>query len=320
MHNMILTREEEYQKIVEAYGNAGGNTDLLGNRQVANMVVHENRVLSANEVEGISLKSESTERGVALVLTVEEGRKIEHPVDLCFGMLPQEGLQEIDLKMNVQDRSEVNIIAHCVFPNATNITHKMDADIRIGNNAVFSYSETHYHGDHGGINVIPKARVEVGENSVYRNTFALVKGQVGRLDFDYETICGRKSNTELVAKIYGKAQDDIRIAEKVHLNGEGAKSLIKSRLVLKDKARAEVVGETYGNAPLARGHVDCNEIVDGDEAIAKAVPIVSVSNRQAKVTHEAAIGSIDKKQMQTLMARGLNEEEAINVIVRGILA
>lgn len=37
------------------------------------------------------------------------------------------------------------------------------------------------------------------------------------------------------------------------------------------------------------------------------------------VTHEVARGSIDEKQMQALMARGLSEEEAINVIVKGIL-
>ena len=37
------------------------------------------------------------------------------------------------------------------------------------------------------------------------------------------------------------------------------------------------------------------------------------------ITHEAAIGSIDKKQVETLMARGLDESEAVDVIVRGIL-
>ena len=53
--------------------------------------------------------------------------------------------------------------------------------------------------------------------------------------------------------------------------------------------------------------------------IARAIPVVYVNDKQAKVTHEAAIGSIDKKQMQTLMARGLNEEEAVDVIVKGVL-
>jgi hypothetical protein len=59
--------------------------------------------------------------------------------------------------------------------------------------------------------------------------------------------------------------------------------------------------------------------VNGEGVIARAIPVVYVNDKQAKVTHEAAIGSIDKKQMQTLMARGLSEEKAVDVIVKGIL-
>ncbi len=46
---------------------------------------------------------------------------------------------------------------------------------------------------------------------------------------------------------------------------------------------------------------------------------MSVTNPLAKVTHEAAIGSVDKRQMETLMAHGLTPEEAVDVIVKGIL-
>jgi Fe-S cluster assembly scaffold protein SufB len=44
-----------------------------------------------------------------------------------------------------------------------------------------------------------------------------------------------------------------------------------------------------------------------------------VTDDRAKLTHEAAIGSVDKKQVETLMARGLTEEESVDVVVRGIL-
>jgi hypothetical protein len=40
---------------------------------------------------------------------------------------------------------------------------------------------------------------------------------------------------------------------------------------------------------------------------------------RAKLTHEAAIGSVDKKQIETLMARGLTEDEAVDVAVKGML-
>lgn len=38
-----------------------------------------------------------------------------------------------------------------------------------------------------------------------------------------------------------------------------------------------------------------------------------------KVTHETAIGSVDRQQMETLMARGLAPEEAVCRIVGGPL-
>jgi len=314
---MVVVRE--YEEILEAYDKAGGDQAGLKNKAIASLIVHENKVLNANEAQGIRLKSEQQENGVIAELLVEEGRKIEYPVHLCFGVLPKEGLQEIVLKVDVQPNSRVSVIAHCIFPNAVNVTHKMDAEIEIGDNAEFSYQETHYHGEFGGVRVIPKARIRVGKRSIYSSTFTLVEGCVGVLDYDFEVFGEEKSISELTVKVFGKKEDDIKIAEKIHLNGREAKGLAKSRLVLKDNAKAVVMGETYGNAPFARGHVDCVEIVDGEGVIARAIPVVYVKDKQAKVTHEAAIGSIDKKQMQTLMARGLNEEEAVDVIVRGIL-
>jgi len=314
---MVVVRE--YEEILEAYDKAGGDQASLKNKAIASLIVHENRVLKANEVQGIRLRSEQKENGIIAELSVEEGSKIEYPVHLCFGVLPKEGLQEIVLKVDVQPNSRVSVIAHCIFPHAVNVTHKMDAEIKIGDNAEFSYQETHYHGEFGGVRVIPKAKIWVGKRSIYSSTLTLIKGCVGLLDYDFEVFGEEKSISELTVKVFGKKEDDIKIAERIHLNGREARGLAKSRLVLKDNAKAVVMGETYGNAPFARGHVDCMEIVDGEGVIARAIPVVYVKDKQAKVTHEAAIGSIDKKQMQTLMARGLNEEEAVDVIVRGIL-
>jgi len=68
----------------------------------------------------------------------------------------------------------------------------------------------------------------------------------------------------------------------------------------------------------ARGLMDCMEIVQG-QAHASAIPIERVFHPEAKVTHEAAIGSVDKKELETLMARGLSPEQAVEMIVSGIL-
>jgi len=310
---------KEYQGMVDAYEKAGGDRSALLSKEVAKLVIHENKVLSADGVEGIKIETKESQSGVNIYFLVEEGAKIKHPVHLCFGVLPQEGLQEIVLRVDARDDSEINVVAHCIFPNAVKVIHKMDADIEIGNNAKFNYKETHYHGESGGIEVIPRAKIRVGGGGMWGSTFALTQGLVGKLDYDFEVFCQEKAVTELVVKAFGRKDDDIRIWEKIHLDGMGARGLARARLVLADRAKAEVRGETYGNAPHARGHVDCLELVNGKEAKAEAIPIVSVTDGTAKVTHEAAIGSIDRRQVETLMARGLDENEAVDVIVRGIL-
>jgi len=38
------------------------------------------------------------------------------------------------------------------------------------------------------------------------------------------------------------------------------------------------------------------------------------------ITHEAAIGSVDSKQLQTLLTRRLSEEEATDIIIEGLLS
>ena len=92
----------------------------------------------------------------------------------------------------------------------------------------------------------------------------------------------------------------------------------ETKIALQDEAEAEVLNELTALAPGAKGHVDCTEIIK-DDAVARAIPIVDVRDPGAKVTHEAAIGSVDSTQLQTLMARGLDEEEATEVIVQGML-
>jgi len=311
--------ENEYKGMIEAYGNAGGDKKSLADKNIAKLVIHENKVLSADSVEGLKLTTTETETGVNVTMIVEEGVKIKKPVHLCFGVLPKDGLQEIVMKVDARAGSDVSVVAHFIFPNAEKVIHKMDADIVIGENARFEYRETHYHGEYGGMELIPKARITVKKGGIWQSTFALSDGRVGKMDYDFEVFCLEDSVAELVVKVYGKGNDDIKILEKIHLNGAGARGLAKSRLVLGDKAKAEVRGETFGNAPQSRGHVDCIELVNGNDAVATAIPIVSVTNGGAKVTHEAAIGSVDRRQVETLMARGLDEDVAVDVIVKGIL-
>lgn len=309
---------QDYKLMINAYSQAGGAPEVFKNSKFAHLVIHKNKIMGSHLVRGLILEPKETKSGVDIKLIVEKGAKIENPVHLCFGVLPKEGIQEINIKAQIEDGAGVKLLAHCVFPNAVKVVHKMNADIEIGDNAYYEYNEVHFHGETGGIEVVPNARIKVGKNSRLVTNFMLLKGRVGTFDLDYSSEILDNSILEMTAKLYGYGDDRIRIEESGRLVGESSRGLIKSRIAVKDNAQSEVINELMATAPNARGHVDCIEIIQGD-AQAKAIPIVNVANELAKVTHEAAIGRVDKKQVETLMARGLDEEKAIDVVVGGML-
>jgi len=308
----------EIDNLMKAVAEAGGDREILANKDIAHLAVSGHKILSANKVEGLEVDAKETLQGISAKVVVKEGIKIKNPVHLCFGVLHKKGTQKIKMDVRLEGNSSAHFIAHCIFPKAEKVRHIMDAVIDVGENAEMRYSETHYHGMYGGIEVIPKAVVKVGKNGRYFTDFNLTTGRVGSLEIDYSVTAGENAVTELTARVFGHADDDIKIKEKVILSGKNARGLIKTRVAIEDEAKAEVINTTEGNAEGARGHVDCLEIVK-DNATAKAIPIVSVIHPLAKVTHEAAIGSVDKKQMETLMAHGLTPEEAVDIIVKGIL-
>ncbi len=290
----------------------------LENKGIAHLFIHFNKVITSRVLPGLTVDVKELPDGVDVHFVLQDDTKIEHPVQICFGMLPKTGVQRIVMDMKLGKRSKVSILAHCVFPEAVDLQHIMDAQIHIGEEAEYSYLEKHIHGPHGGIKVFPKARVMLEKGARFKTEFELVSGRVGLIDIDYDTTCKAESVMEMNARINGRENDIVKIKESAALIGEGARGVLTSRVALREHAQGEIYNVMTATAPYARGHVDCKEIVQGN-ATAKAVPIVDVRDPKAHVTHEAAIGSVDSKQLDTLMSRGLSEDDAVEMIIQGLL-
>ncbi len=145
----------EFEALMQAYEEAGGKADILRTPRIASAVISGNRVLATNQIEGVSIETEESESGVRAAITVAPGTKVDHPVHLCFGMIPGEGRQEIISEFEIGADAEIGFLVHCTFPNAVDLEHVMDARVHVGPGATMRYSETHYHGPHGGIRGLP---------------------------------------------------------------------------------------------------------------------------------------------------------------------
>ena len=284
----------------------------------AHLVAYGDRVISRQALPGLDLTAETVGGEIQVQLTVRQHVRIVQPVHLCLGLFEQSGEQKIQLAVTLEAGASTDFLAHCLFTRPLAASHRMQATIKLGEGSRLRYKETHFHGNTGGMEVHPKARIELGKGAQLFSDFALVSGQVGWLNIDYDVDVGENAIAELTSKVHGRGNDHIRIRERVVLAGTNARGLIKSRIAVADDAVAEIIGITEGNAACARGHVDCLEIVR-DRGRVSANPQVKVSHPQAKVTHEAAIGSVDQQQLETLMARGLTPAAAVDLIISGIL-
>jgi hypothetical protein len=304
--------------LTQAFRRIGEDPARILAADTAHVVAYGHELISQQSTAGVRVEAHAEADRVRARVVVEKGHVIARPVHLCFGLFERVGAQNVDLELLLEADAEATFWSHCLFMFPESARHAMSARVELSQRSRLTYNEVHYHGASGGVEVMPNARVKVGDHAHYRADFSLVRGRVGKLAVDYDVEVGADATAELTSKVYGHEDDDIRIDERVRLDGTNARGLIKSRVAVEDAARAHIVGATYGNAAGARGHVDCLEVVRGS-ARASAVPEVEVTHPGAKVTHEAAIGAVDQRQLEALMARGLDPEAAVDRIILGLL-
>lgn len=314
-----MTVQEQMAALIEIAERTGAAHEAFRSDDAIYVVVHGNEILGAHQVPGVRIEATETDDGIDAEITVERGVVLPKPVNLCFGHLGKEGRQVIQSRIVIEDGAKAVFMAHCIFPNATLFLHAMEGTIEIGSGAAFAYREVHVHSREGRIEVRPVSKVRVGPGSLYEGDFTLVEGRVGDLNLDFDVEAwGAKSRVEVTSKVYGKYDDTCKVRDVVRLTGEGSSALVKARVVLSDASRGLFLGMIDGAASGARGHLDCTEIVQG-RAQAEASPVVKASHPEAEVTHEAAIGRIADDKIAGLMAKGLSEDESVDVIVSGLL-
>jgi Fe-S cluster assembly scaffold protein SufB len=293
---------------------------LPGHGKGAKLLLDFNKISGIDQVEGIILKGREIENGIIADIIIKEGTSHEEPIHLCFGVNKQTGIQEIFPRIICEDNASVKVQAHCSFPKADGLIHKMFGHFYIGKNCNFEYSETHYHGEKSGALVAPVAYMYVGENSVFENNFTLTKGTPGKVKILIDIYAMKNSVIRSTLKAFGKSKEDsIRIRDSVFLEGENARSVIKMKAAARNGGEVLMYGVTEGNAPHCNGHVECNEIVLGKGSICRARPFIRATDPTSSVSHEASLGRFPQKWLDELRAKGLSEGEATDVLIQAML-
>jgi len=310
-----VDRVKEYEALLDIYEREGLDTSLFGDR-IAAIIISGERIIGLNNVPGVEITGEEMENGVRADVRIADGVELPFPIHLCTGYLKSEGYQRVEFNIVVGKNSKVKFTSHCIFPYAKDFTHEAISRITVGENSSVLYDDEHVHGE--GVRMISKTEVEVGKGGRYTGRFSLTKHRARELKLEMTAKLADRAIAELTSKVKAVKDDSVEIKEVLLLEGAHSRGDLKSTVIAFDESRVNVVNEAYGLGDYAKGHVECHEIVKG-EADVQTVPLLRVRNDKAELTHEASIGRINEAQLVQLMAKGLTEEEAAELIIKGLL-
>jgi Fe-S cluster assembly protein SufB len=104
----------------------------------------------------------------------------------------------------------------------------------------------------------------------------------------------------------------------IHL-GKNTKSTIISKGISAGRSNNTYRGlvKVGKNAENARNFSQCDSMLMGDKCGAHTFPYIEIDNKTAQVEHEATTSKVGEDQIFYLNQRGIDEEDAINLIVNG---
>ncbi|MBW2099871.1 MAG: SufD family Fe-S cluster assembly protein [Deltaproteobacteria bacterium] len=244
------------------------------------------------------------------------GVKVEHPVQACLYIEKEGFAQNVHNIVIAEENSEIHIITGCATaPHLMTGLHVGVSEFYVKKGAKLTFTMIHDWGDK--INVRPRTVTHVEEDGVIVSNYISLK-PVGSLQMNPITYLDGKGavarfNSVLVAG-EGSHMD---VGSTILLNQPNTRAEIISRAIVSGGtiiARGNMVGKVAD----IKAHLECKGLVLKD-GLMQAVPELQGHVPGVDMSHEAAVGKIDKREIEYLMARGLNEEEAISTIVRGFL-
>ncbi|OFX14708.1 MAG: Fe-S cluster assembly protein SufB [Armatimonadetes bacterium RBG_19FT_COMBO_69_19] len=118
----------------------------------------------------------------------------------------------------------------------------------------------------------------------------------------------------------GKGQHQDPGGKVVHA-APNTQSVIVSKSISKDGGRAGYRGlvKIYPGATGSRSAVRCDALILDDQSRSDTYPTMEIDEQDVSITHEATVSKVSDEQLFYLMSRGVKEDEAMNMIVRGFV-
>jgi len=248
----------------------------------------------------------------------EAGKKVTMPVQSCLFITSDKIGQKVHNIIIAEEDSELHIITGCSVSHAVNSAlHLGVSEFYVKKGAKITF--TMIHNWSRGMEVRPRSAVVIEDDGVFISNYILMTPVKSLQMYPTAYCVGRNARATFQTIVYAHGDTRIDSGSRAVLQGEGSRSEIISRVIATDNAKVIARSDVIGEGANAKGHIECRGLMLSDTAEVDSIPELKAARKDLDLSHEAAIGKVAEEEIQYLMARGLSEEEATSVIIRGFL-
>jgi Fe-S cluster assembly protein SufB len=249
-------------------------------------------------------------------IATNPGVQVHQPVQACLYIAKEGFSQHVHNVVIAEEGSNLKVITGCATsPHLVSGLHVGVSEFYVKKGAQLYFTMIHQWG--AQVNVRPRTVVHVEEGGVFVSNYISLK-PVGSLQmFPTTYLAGRGAVARFNSLLVAGKGTTLDVGSRVILESPGTRAEIISRAITTG-GTIFARGELVGNASDIKAHLECKGLIL-KEGLMHAIPELRGSVPGVEMSHEAAVGRIDQREIEYLMARGVSEEEAVSTIVRGFL-
>jgi Fe-S cluster assembly protein SufB len=250
---------------------------------------------------------------------IPPGVELETPLQAYF-RVNQEQMGQFERTLIIADEgSRAHYIEGCTAPvYSTESFHSGVIEIVVKPGARFRYT-TIQNWSNNMYNLVTQ-RSMVHENA----TMEWLDGNLGsKLTMKYPScfLVGERAHGSILSIAYaGNGQHQDTGGKVIHAAPRTTSSIV-SKSISKGSGRSSYRGlcKVYEGSTGARSNVECDALLIDEAARTDTYPYIEIDENQSTIGHEARVSKVGEEQIFYLMSRGMSEEEAMALIVRGFI-
>ncbi len=250
---------------------------------------------------------------------IPEGVKVDIPLQAYF-RINQQNMGQFERTLIIAEPgSYVHYVEGCTAPiYSSDSLHSAVVEIIVKPGARVRYT-TIQNWSNNVYNLVTK-RAAAYEDA----TMEWIDGNIGsKVTMKYPAVwlMGRGARGEVLSVAWaGDGQHQDAGAKMVHHAPDTSSSIV-SKSVAQGEGRTSYRGlvEIHEGAERVKSSVVCDALLLDDHARSDTYPYMNIAEDDAQIGHEASVSKIGEDQLFYLMSRGISEEEAMAMIVRGFI-